>query len=457
MPLFPRADLDTYGFGQTLGESEILHALDRLARLQHLHRSGYWSRLKESNVEQSFVERVFADVFGYSTLLSRGRGADVEHEVMPKVYVPLAGAARAFPDFALGFFRADQQETVVSAELKSPGANLDDPQGGNYGGKSPVQQAMLAASNARAEWCIVSNTNELRLYRVPDEENYERAFLLDVESPASFRRAYALFSRRSLLGKLASTRSPLSTFHAHMAAGESMLVPARPDRIRLVQRIRPRLGDSELPFTRLSAAFERAFATVPSMNVLSGEFVRPRLESDQLVFDRVQHGDVWQRISATKSGLLVSSFSLPLDGGGSPDLPILIDPAEVTCQLADMIAFGWKFFEPLTKKALVFEWTLEDLSVRARVNDRRKWTRPTPHTSLVCQASVASVSFPEVSWSHGDGIARSAVMRVLGDVVRELFFPFEGIDDSKRLCRLEPTAEEFSQLCDESKLLAVFP
>jgi len=169
-------------------EGEVLRGLARLGRLQHLHRSGYWTTLAESNVEQSFVERVFAEVFGYATLLASD---GTNHDVMPKIYVPLPGSKRAFPDFALGHFRADQHEIVVTAELKSPDADLDAPQGGNYGGNSPVQQAMMAARNANAEWCVISNTNEVRLYRVPDENAYEHVLLLNVLSPSDFRRAHA--------------------------------------------------------------------------------------------------------------------------------------------------------------------------------------------------------------------------------------------------------------------------
>ena len=69
-------------------------------------------------------------------------------QLLPKLYVPLPNSGKAFPDFALGQFRADQQLTVVTAELKSPGANLDASQGGQYQGQTPVQQAMQAASAA---------------------------------------------------------------------------------------------------------------------------------------------------------------------------------------------------------------------------------------------------------------------------------------------------------------------
>ncbi|MBV8757260.1 MAG: hypothetical protein JO257_08305, partial [Deltaproteobacteria bacterium] len=257
MTLFPRAELDTFAFGQMLDDAEVLDGLQQLGRLQHLQRAGYWGSLTEQSVESSFVERVFADVFGYRTLLGPN-DRDVEHELRSKLYVPLAGA-RSFPDFALGFFRADAYETVVTAELKGPEAELDKPQSGNYGGKTPVEQAMAAAVGAKAEWCIVSNTNEVRLYRVPCTSAFECVDLREVLSPADFRRAHALFSRRSLLGSSSTDPSPLTRFHTHIVAGESMLVDAHPDRVRLVQRIRPKLKDGkEYIFTKLSASLRYA-------------------------------------------------------------------------------------------------------------------------------------------------------------------------------------------------------
>lgn len=455
--MYPRAELDTYAFGHSVGKNEVLRGLARLGRLQHLHRSGYWTRLTESNVEHSFVERVFADVFGYATLLG---AAEAKHDVMPKIYVPLPGSKKAFPDFALGHFLADQDEVVVTAELKSPNADLDAPQGGNYAGKSPVQQAMLAAASANAEWCVVSNTNEVRLYRVPDENAYERVFLLDVVSPSDFRRAHALFSRRSLLGPTPSDMSPLSRFHIHNAAGERMLVDPSPDRVRLVQRIRPKLGDSEVPFTRLSAPLGYALEKVPGMNVLSGEFVRPRLVGDRLVTERTgSDGRVWQRIAVVKSGLLACSYAIPLDEhAGNADQPVYVDPEQVAYMLSEMTAFGWRFFEALHNPALVYEWSLEDLSPRVRANAKKQWIQPWTHKALECQAGVERTSFPEVAWSESNGLSRAELTRRLSEVVRELFFPFEGTSEEKQhRCRLEPSDTEMEKVFAGHDVLAMFP
>lgn len=453
--MYPRAELDTFAFGHSLGDDEVLRGLARLARLQHLYRSGYWSRLTESNVEQSFVERVFADVFGYATLLG---SEDAQHEVMPKIYVPLPNARRAFPDFALGHFRADLDEVIVTAELKSPDADLDAPQGGNYGGKSPVQQAMEAATTAGAHWCVVSNTNEVRLYRVPDQHAHERVMLLEILSPADFRRAHALLSRRSLLGRTHTDRSPLARFHGHVAAGEHMLVDSFPDRVRLVQRVRPQLADKELPFTRLSAALGYALTKVPGMNVMSGEFLRPRLEGDRLVTERwSQDKRPWQRIAVVKSGLLVCSFALPLDeAAGNPTQPISVDVGTVAYLLAEMTAFASCFYEALDNPSLVYEWSLEDLSTRVRANAKMDWIRPWSPKALQCQANVEKTSFPEVVWPNGR-ISRKEVIRKLSEVVRELFFPFEGQSEDKQRCRMEPSDAEMEKVFADYRELEVFP
>jgi hypothetical protein len=435
--IFPRSELETYGFGIELTDEETLRGLDRLAHLQHLHRAGYWSRLTESNVEQSFVERVFGDIFKYTTLLApETRGASPD--ILPKLYVPLASGGRAFPDFAVGHFRADERSAVVTAELKSPGAALDTPQGGQYQGRTPVEQAMEAATAANAEWCVVSNTTELRLYRVPDATRFESVNLLEVVSPFEFRRAYSLFGRRSLLGAPGQP-SPLTRLHRHHVAGESMLVPGRPDRVRLVQRLRPRGTRNEIPFNRLSQYLEKALTSVPAVNVLSGEFLRPRLQDDQLVFERGIGGDVWQRVVLFKSGLSVCSYLVPLDRDTGADQPILIDPSEVAMLLCDMTAFGLALHRSINAE-IVYEWSLEDLNGRAIANDGRRWTRPS-QTRLTCQASVGRTAYPETQLNV-NSMKPDSVAELLTDVVRELFFPFEGTDTENRLCRLEPTRQE---------------
>jgi hypothetical protein len=196
------------------------------------------------------------------------------------------------------------------------------------------------------------------------------------------------------------------------------------------------------------------------MNILSGELRHPRLFDDWLVADRSDNTDIWQRIAVAKSGLLVCSYSLPLAAHKSPPgQPIYIDPAEVATWLAYMAAFAWVFFAPLTQTRLGFEWSLEDLGPRARLNDKLAWERSrAPAVTLACQESVTRTAYPEVAMSHKSGMARSSIVRILGDVVRELFFPFEGEDEenNKRLCRLEPTDEQIAKHLERNRALGGF-
>src|SRR5262245_7466272 len=124
--LFPRIELDAFAFGQYVDDEVVAEGLDRLGLLQDLYRTGHWRSLSESMVEQSFVERVFGDVFNYQTLLGSRRGVV---EAIPKLYVPLRDETKprqrgVIPDLALGFFRADVSQTIVSAEFKGPDADL---------------------------------------------------------------------------------------------------------------------------------------------------------------------------------------------------------------------------------------------------------------------------------------------------------------------------------------------
>jgi hypothetical protein len=149
--------------------ASVQDAATRLAVLRRLQRQYVTHdlphRSAETRVEQSFNEQLFARVLGYRTLLSHD---NTVYHVEPKLT-----RGRRTADFSLGFFGGeDARRVVVSAELKDPGADLDKPQSGGYGGASPVQQAFAAAKAAGGcAWVIVSNFRELRLYRYPDQSS----------------------------------------------------------------------------------------------------------------------------------------------------------------------------------------------------------------------------------------------------------------------------------------------
>lgn len=138
------------------------HAADKLARLRRLAQQAVFHTLPETRAEQSWNEQLFAKVLGYRTLLS--------HDALPFHLLPKnAVGRRRFDDFSLGFFGAGDDVVLGTAELKSPGADLDAPQtSGNYDGKTPVEQGLSAAlaHGPPCRWLLVSNLRELRLYDV---------------------------------------------------------------------------------------------------------------------------------------------------------------------------------------------------------------------------------------------------------------------------------------------------
>lgn len=450
--LFTDADFELYGFSVEIGEAEVLNGLARLSRLRALFHSGIWSSLTESNVEQSFVERVFGDVFGYSTLLGDSVRPDKLATIhsIPKLYVPIVDRGGVFPDLSLGYFRADSRQTITCAEFKSPNTDLDAPQtSGKHKGMTPVAQGMRAAVAASAMWCIISNTHEVRLYRPPNANAYELVNLLEVLSPLQFRRAFALLSRRSLLGR--NDRSPLSVLYEHLKQGESMLTPKLGGHVRIYQRARVFQQEREVSFARLSKALRRGLQKVNRLNGGSREVMQPRLEGDQLVIDQQTSSGVG-RIATNRAGLLVCSTSISMS---SPEQSktgdVSLDSARVLEQLALMFLFAKLFYKFIFDDTprLSIEWGMEDLGDHVCAF-AQKWTLPSPSVHLRCQAGVERVSTPSVDVPSSTWIDQDFTVKILAEVVTELFFPFGGRDAFGQFCRLDPAVSEVRE-CLESR------
>jgi hypothetical protein len=143
----------------------------RLALLRRLAQQTIFQTLPETRVEQSWNEQLFARVLGYRTLFS--------HDGLPFHILPKNLADRHhYDDFSLGFFGAGEDTVLGTAELKSPGADLDARQtSGNYKGRTPVQQALEAAAvhGSGCRWVLVSNFRELRLYDARAQRTSPRA------------------------------------------------------------------------------------------------------------------------------------------------------------------------------------------------------------------------------------------------------------------------------------------
>ncbi len=174
------------------GSDALRPKLDVLRRVLRRDLDGTLPALVETRAEQSWNEQIFAHVLDYQTLFSHD---SVPYHLQPKVH-----AGGRYNDFSLGFFGLDDDLVLGSAELKSPGASLDEPQP-RYGGMTAVEQAHeVAAKIGSCRWVLASNLVELRLYSAGVLVPIATAYLRDVRSSRELAVLLAHFDRSALLG-----------------------------------------------------------------------------------------------------------------------------------------------------------------------------------------------------------------------------------------------------------------
>jgi len=107
-------------------------------------------------------------------------------------------------DLALGVFRFSEADGIVGpvravVELKGAGTDLDRK---GHSGLTPVQQAWDYLNNIEgAEWAVVSNYEEIRLYHRRKGASYlYRVRLIDLRERDAFDDFYAVFHADALLG-----------------------------------------------------------------------------------------------------------------------------------------------------------------------------------------------------------------------------------------------------------------
>jgi type I restriction-modification system DNA methylase subunit len=169
--------------------------------LGHL-QSGALDATKEVSLQGGFLERVFGDMLGYSTMATARTG---EWELVAEKSVQSGGQA----DGALGFFSQSTSRIVAPIELKGAAQFLDHAKGRAL---TPIQQGWdYANKTPHSRWVIVSNYRETRLYsKSHGQAAYELFRLEDLASEAGFLRFVALLGRDAILGGPNPSRSPLS-------------------------------------------------------------------------------------------------------------------------------------------------------------------------------------------------------------------------------------------------------
>jgi hypothetical protein len=374
-------------------------------------------QLTETRVEQSFNERLFAEIFDYRTLYRHGAG---EYHLEPKKKHPNG----RYDDFALGFVSPSDRHFRVSAELKSPRVDLDAAQA-NYDGLTPVQQAFRAAgSNPDIRWIIVSNFDEVRLYHQSSQEEFERIVLSDVLSIAEFRRVWVLLSRTTLLGKSAEHDAPLDEL---LRGDFPMVVPKIAGQARLVhQVVFSNASESELPFHIMDGALRAALEAAPkdvTMWPLRSPVATPRVAGDRLVVNDEVDGLVPSTIELSRFGVLRLSEYLNEDHAVDNGHPIL-NAADLSARVGCFIVFAKSVAERLYDGEAGGNYTWEILDVDGAIcGFPASWFSDTTVAQLPLRAGISYTRVPVQSWTTG--FAAMPLARHTAFVVRELLFPFE--------------------------------
>lgn len=418
--LFDPIVLRAYANELPVARAELAEKLALLRNLVVRLSSPAVLNSKETVVEQSFNERLFAELFDYQTLFRDGMG---NYHLRPKNYY---SQRRRYDDFALGFFEGDEGSRLVLAELKSPGTDLEAPQtSGRYAGRTPIEQAFDAAAGSEARWIVVSNFDEIRIFSTSSAALWESIRLTDILSIGELARAYALLGKPSLLGCDATKPSPLDNLEQ---GNGPMIVPKKDNAIRLVQEARLKDPSEEFSFPELDDALQAGLVLVPSDGLytwplrLKGQ--EPALSRDRLVVELSTEEDgLLSRLELTKNAVLRVSEYLPLDTPG-------VNAHDLCIRVGFFVMLANETLGQFADEPILYESTLHETqgamlsNIQALANGAPSVAFRAPGDMESIRASTSSrrVQTP----TKQDMNSLPAWGKVCYDLVRELIFPFEG-------------------------------
>lgn len=145
----------------------------------------------ETQNDGEFIQRILIDILGYVGSSDGKKWTVAKNQPVGKGNV----------DVALGTFTADSASILAPLELKGAKTrDLDAIMAGRN--KTPVQQAWEYAMDAKgAQWVLVSNYREIRLYAVGyGRKEYESFDLSSLRKPEHYARFMLLLSAQNLLG-----------------------------------------------------------------------------------------------------------------------------------------------------------------------------------------------------------------------------------------------------------------
>lgn len=155
--------------------------------------NGSLAKQTEVAIHSPFTNQIMVKLLGYTPF------GESDKWTISREYGVAAGAV----DLALGNFSADKSTDVVVAPFELKGAktkDLDAIMSGRH--KTPIQQAWEYAKDIKgAEWVLVSNYVELRLYAVSETSLvYEKFLFQDLVNPSEYAKFKLLLSPENLLG-----------------------------------------------------------------------------------------------------------------------------------------------------------------------------------------------------------------------------------------------------------------
>lgn len=418
--LFDREQLSSLVLEHGPSSQECAKAFVILEQLTRRRIDGTLASLCETRIEQSFNERLFSELFGYRTLLNNGAGSYNLHpgayHLQAKNYYPTLGQNRRYyDDFSLGFFGPTLDERKVLAELKDLGTNLDAPQkSGSYGGMTTIEQAFrTAATNPTIDWVMVSNFDEIRLYRSNNPGKYEKVVLSEIISYSEFQYAYVLFSRRTLLGEQGK-KSPL----LKLSDGDKkMLLPARKgEQIRLIQEIAiPDPHGRMMPLHMMDEYLTAALTNIRSQYIWSS----PDLEDDQLVSAyRDEQRGVEGRVEYSRANILrLSQYVRPKQVITPKGKTPLIEAIWIAYNIALFINLA---INVISKHTSMYSarYQAHLCEVEGAVLECSNWAGVDNILDLQMGIDSTHVSLQDYEFHE------KAVVQTVTEIIRELLFPF---------------------------------
>ncbi len=436
MALFDPALLAAFATVVSPPSPDCVKRMAVLARLRERRDDGTLHALAETRVEQSFNEQLFAAVFDYRTLLQNG-GA--RYHLQPKEY---SAVTRQYDDFSLGFFgpgRAGARR--VSAELKALTVDLDAPQPGRTDAASPVAQAHSAvAGEHTVRWVLVSNYDEMRVYRAGDVAAYERVVLTEIDTVDDFRRAYALLGLRALLGEDEESPGPLDQLWDERE--RAMLIPLR-GHVRLQHEATvdetklQEFQQAVVPLHGLDDALQEtlrdAFCAGGNVAANCAWPLRTGIYGMKLEAGKLRQLDTddsgrQSMIEASPAGTLRVLEHVGYQGANGP----VLDERDIAERMAAFVWFaGTTLRRGCATNAIRFRWMLRDAN-GAVVQLQMDWVAGGREV-LACSVDTTASPWILVDTSKR---ALEKVETDLRKAFRELLFPFECLTSNGHVVRL---------------------